>query len=435
MHSNKPNRLNTVLTTKDREPNLSRGLDFYKLTMGDMAYEKHPEIEVTFTLKNRNSHQPLGQYVEPDALQLRLDRIRAKGFTVDEIGYYASLKAQDGEARFTADYLDHIAQIQLPAVTITKNETTSELNAQTCGPWTDVSLWETVIMSEINEEYYTNFLQHHDLQLEDIYAQGNARLDTKIQRLSARPDIKFADFGTRRRFSADWHEHVIERLTNELPNNFIGTSNPWFAYKYGIAPIGTFAHEMPMVYAGLEDAQGNNPLNGHHKMLTDWEQHYRGDLSIALTDTFGSDFFFADFSKEQAESWRGLRHDSGDPIKFGERVLEFYKENEVDPRTKTLVFSDGLDIDKIEELADYFAGRINLLFGWGTSLMNDVGLPSNNFVVKATHIATFDGREAHTVKLSDDEGKHTGPAEKVLQYQLERDRKIGKVVASQVSTA
>lgn len=396
---------------KNYEPNLSRGLDFYKLTMGDMAYEKHPDAEVTFTLKNRNHSQPLSEYVTSEALQGRLDAIRARGFTAEEIAYYASLKAQDGDARFTEEYLDHIVDMELPEVSITVDPDTNDLAVETTGPWTDVSLWETVVMSEVNEEYYSNLLKSHDASLGDLYTEGDRRLDQKIAKLIDRPDIKFADFGTRRRFSADWHEHVIKRLTNELPDNFVGTSNPWFAYRYGLKPIGTFAHEMPMVYAGLADAAGVNPLEGHTQMLQDWQEHHSDDLSIALTDTFGSEFFFNDFTRDQAAQWNGLRHDSGDPFAFGERVISFYQKNGIDPTTKTIVFSDGLSVDKIVELADYFQDRIKLTYGWGTSLMNDLGLPANNFVMKATKVNGTD-----TVKLSDDEGKHTGPVEKIALY-------------------
>ncbi len=397
---------------KDYEANLSRGLDYYKLTMGDMAYEKHPDAEVTFTLKNRNIDQPLSQYVAPEALQHRLDAIRERGFTPEEIAYYAGLQAQDGDARFTPEYLDHLADMELPRVSIDIDPQTNDLAVQTIGPWTDVSLWETVVMSEVNEEYYARLMEDRSLSIDDLYDEGDRRLDEKIAKLQQRPDIKFADFGTRRRFSADWHEYVIERLVTELPETFIGTSNPWFAYKHDLAPIGTFAHEMPMVYAGLSDEAGNNPLDGHTQMLADWQEHHRGDLSVALTDTFGSEFFLDDFTPEQAEAWKGLRHDSGDPIEFGERVIAFYKQHNIDPTTKTIVFSDGLNVDKIIELADYFKGRINLLYGWGTSLMNDLGLPANNFVMKATNVNGVD-----TVKLSDDEGKHTGPVEKVALYQ------------------
>jgi nicotinate phosphoribosyltransferase len=273
-------------------------------------------------------------------------------------------------------------------------------------------------------------METHDLSIEDLYAEGNRRLDDKIARLQARPDIKFSDFGTRRRFSAKWHEHVVSRLAQECSENFVGTSNPWFAYKYDLTPIGTFAHEMPMVYAGLEDANGGDPLDGHTKMLKDWQDHYKGDLSVALTDTFGSEFFFTDFTAEQAHDWRGLRHDSGDPFDFGERVIDFYAQHEIDPTTKTIVFSDGLDIDMIEKLADHFSGRINLMFGWGTSLTNDLGLPSNNIVMKATHVNQTD-----TVKLSDNIGKHTGPERQVQRYQSSVAGKLSKNALRQVFLA
>jgi nicotinate phosphoribosyltransferase len=387
--------------------------------MGNVAYEKHPDADVTFTLKNRRSEQPLSEYVSPIALKERLDTLRIHGFRPEEIAYFAGLQAQDGNARFTTDYLDHLADLELPEVTIGTNADTSDLTVTTSGPWADVSLWETVVMSEINEEYFARLMESHSLSLDDLYDEGDRRLDEKIARLQARPDIKFSDFGTRRRFSAKWHEHVIERLARECPDNFVGTSNPWFAYKYDLTPIGTFAHEMPMVYAGLEDANGGNPLDGHATMLQDWQDHYKGDLSIALTDTFGSEFFFTDFTPEQAKEWRGVRHDSGDPVAFGERVIDFYQQLDINPATKTIVFSDGLDIDMIEQLADHFKDRIQLLFGWGTSLTNDLGLPSNNIVMKATHVNGVD-----TVKLSDNIGKHTGPEHLVDRYQSEVVRRI-----------
>ncbi|HEX7484499.1 MAG TPA: nicotinate phosphoribosyltransferase [Candidatus Saccharimonadales bacterium] len=402
------------------ETHLSRGLDFYKLTMGNVAYEKHPEAQVTFTLKNRRAEQPLTEFVTPKALAERLESLRQRGFQPEEIAYFAGLEAQTGEARFTPDYLDHLASLTLPTIDIATDPITNELQVQSTGDWADVSLWETVVMSEINEEYFEQLMQRNNLKLDDLYAEGNRRLDAKIARLKARPDIKLSDFGTRRRFSAEWHEHVISRLALECPDNFVGTSNPWFAYKYDLTPIGTFAHEMPMVYAGLEDAAGGNPLDGHATMLRDWQDHYQGDLSIALTDTFGSEFFFADFTPEQAQKWRGVRHDSGDPFAFGERVIDFYQQLEIDPATKTIIFSDGLDIDMIEKLADHFSGQIQLMFGWGTSLTNDLGLPSNNIVMKATHVNGVD-----TVKLSDDTGKHTGPEQLVQRYQSAVADRIG----------
>lgn len=412
------------------EARLSQGLDYYKLTMGEVIHQQHPDAEVTFTLKNRSESQPLSQYVTADALNERLTTIAERGFAPEEIAYYAGLQAQDGTARFSADYLDHLADMQLPVVSVDTNPENGELQVQSTGPWPDVSLWETVVMSEANEEYYVQLMQQNNIDPATIYAEGDRRLTDKIQRLQARPDILIADFGTRRRFSAAWHEHAIERLANECGDNIVGTSNPWFAYKHDLAPIGTFAHEMPMVYAGLADQAGDDPLDGHHQMLKDWQQHYGGDLSTALTDTFGSEYFFSDFSAQQAHDWKGLRHDSGDPVEFGEKVIEFYIDHDIDPTTKTIVFSDGLNIDAIESLAEHFRGRVKVLFGWGTSLMNDLGLPANHFVMKATHVNGVD-----TVKLSDDVGKHTGPEALVQRYQTLAVQHIGAAATRTVISA
>jgi nicotinate phosphoribosyltransferase len=391
---------------------ISSDLDYYKYTMGDVIHETHPDDEVTFTMKNRNLARPLAEYVTPELLGARLDAIRERGFDTEEITYLAGLQAQNGEARFTAAYLDRLADMKLPPANVMLHPETHDLAVTSTGAWADVSIWETVVMSEINELYYEQYLQKNGLHVDALYQEGDARLDEKIAKLHEHPDIRFADFGTRRRFSRAWHEHVVERLANELPNQFVGTSNPWFAYKYNLAPIGTFAHEMPMVYAGLADKRDGTPLVGHGEMLRDWERHYQGDLSIALTDTFGSDYFFSDYTPEQAHEWRGLRHDSGDPIDFGEKAIDFYLKHEIDPTEKTIVFSDGLDVDEIIRLSTHFAGRINLLFGWGTNLMNDLGIPANNFVMKATAV-----NDTPTVKLSDDAGKHTGPEDYVERYQ------------------
>jgi len=421
-----------LLTITERqetpERHLSDGLDFYKLTMGQVALERFPDAEVVFTMKNRAGDYPLSEYVDIDQLDARFAEIQVNGFTTEEIAYFAGLKAQNGEARFDQAYLDFLADIHLVDVTVSIDETTDDLMISAKGPWANVSIWETVVMSEVNEQYYQHLLEDKGVTMQEAWDKGDQRMDEKIALLKERPDIKFSDFGTRRRFSAEWHEHAIAKLAKELPNNFVGTSNPWFAYKYGLAPIGTYAHEMPMVYAAMADKNGLNPLEGHTQMMQDWYERYDKDLSIALTDTFTSEFFFTDFTKEQAEKWRGLRHDSGDPIEFGERAIEFYKENGIDPTTKTIIFSDGLDIDTIIELADHFKAKINVMYGWGTTLMNDMGFRANNFVMKATNANGID-----TVKLSDNEGKHTGPTAQVDRY-IEDARAMVEAALQEMAT-
>jgi len=412
------------MTTTERTPLLSQGLDYYKATMGQLEFERHSDIEVTFELKNRATLN-LSDFVSAEELQARLDTLRG-GWSPEEIAYLASLQNQDGTAQFSESYLDFLADNPLPPVTV-NYDAEGDLNVSTTGSWPLVTFWETVVMSELNELYFANKLSSEGTTLDTLYAEGDRRLDEKIKLLKSRPDILFSDFGTRRRFSYEWQKHVIERIATELPDNFMGTSNIYLAHELGLKPIGTFAHELPMVYAALADAHGDNPLDGHNQVIQDWQTQYKGDLSTALTDTFTSDYFFTDFTAEQAATWRALRHDSGDPIEFGEKVIGFYDKLAIDPHEKTIVFSDGLDIETIIRLADTFAGRINVIFGWGTTLTNDLGVKANNFVMKATA-----ANGTPTVKLSDTSGKHTGPAEKIELYKGKVDEALARAAISQL---
>lgn len=395
---------------------ITMGLDYYKPTMSQLAYEQEPNAEVTFTFKNRGE-QRLADYIDAQELQARFDRMQERGWTELELDYLASLHNNDGERVFNDDYLDYLSQSELPKVTVRHDEASDDIAIESTGPWALNTFWETVVMSEANEVYFENFVRANGLDLEEIYNEGQTRLEDKMTTLRANPDIKIAEFGTRRHFSMKWQNHVVSQLAQHCPDNLIGTSNVSLARAHGLKPIGTFAHEMPMVYAALADARGENIRSSHQQFLTEWYTRYGEDLSIALTDTFGTDFFFADFTKEQAENWHGTRHDSGDPIVFAERLIAFYEEKGIDPQTKTVVFSDGLDIDQIVMLQEKFAGKMNVMFGWGTTLTNDLGLPALNIVMKATHVRdTATNQEAMTVKLSDNAGKHTGPAELITNY-------------------
>jgi len=394
---------------------LSQGLDYYKATMGQVEFDKHPDTIVTFELKNRGANK-LSEYVTPEELSARLEELQ-HGWQPKEIAYLAGLTNQDGGPRFTADYLDFLLDNPLPPVEVGTDED-GELTVKTTGAWPLVTFWETVVMSELNELFFANKLAAEGSSLEELYTEGDRRLDEKIAILKNRPDIKFSDFGTRRRFSYDWQRHVIERVATELPNNFMGTSNIFLAHEFGLKPIGTYAHEMPMVYGAEEQLKGNDPLDGHHKMLQDWQEIHRGDLATALTDTWTSEYFFTDFTPIQAEAWNGLRHDSGDPFEFGEKVITFYEQYDINPTDHTIVYSDGLDVDMIVALADRFQGRIKLVFGWGTTLTNDLGVKANNFVMKATEVARAEAPDEvqPTVKLSDIAGKHMGTPEDIELY-------------------
>lgn len=400
---------------------LSSGLDYYKLTMAQHAHEQEPNAEVTFTFKNRDQlNQPLSEYITVADLQARFDTIGARGFHADELVYFGTLKNEAGEQVFSSIFLDHIATNPLPPVKVklqADEQGAEDIAITTTGPWEMATFWETIIMSEVNEAYFEKYIGTHNININDLYDEGDRRLNEKITLLQENPTIKFADFGTRRRFSLRWQKYVIERLSRECPDNLIGTSNVGIANGENLKPIGTFAHEMPMVFAGLANARGKNIRASHGSFLDGWRKRYNEDLSIALTDTFTTDFFFEDFTKEQAESWRGVRHDSGDPYEFGERLIAYYEANGIDPCSKTLVFSDGLDMQQILTLNNRFEGRIKLVYGWGTTLTNDLGLKPLNIVMKATHVTdTVTGQTADTVKLSDNPAKGTGPKELLAAY-------------------
>lgn len=412
---------------RQQTTHLSQGLDYYKATMSQLEYEKHRDAHVTFELKNRGNNL-LSEYVTPEELTQRLETLR-QGWQPDEIAALAGLQNQDGKAQFSENYLNYIADSPLPSVDVRLDER-GDIAATTSGEWPLVTFWETVVMSELNELYFENKLKAEGTSLEALYEEGDRRLDEKIAILKERPDIQFADFGTRRRFSYGWQQHVIERVAQELPENFIGTSNIYLAHKLGTQPIGTYAHELPMVYAALTDSEHRNPLEGHTEMLRDWEEVYKGDLSVALTDTFTSEYFFESFVGDQAKSWKGLRHDSGDPVEFGEQAIAYYESRGIDPASKAIVFSDGLDIDTIISLADHFKGRINTTFGWGTTLTNDLGLTPNNIVMKAVEV-----NGTGTVKLSDNEGKHTGTPEKIGFYQRKVDTALGALALMRTKVA
>jgi len=396
---------------------ITAGIDYYKPTMSQVAFEQEPNAEVTFTFHNRGE-QRIADYVDQNYLQARFDQLQKTGFRDDEINYFRSLKKSDGNYVFSNEYLDYLAINVLPKVKVSFDEGINDIAIETTGPWALVTFWETIVMSEVNEAYFESYMVQNNIDPNDLYDEGERRLEEKIEVLLQNPDIKFSDFGTRRHFSLRWQKHVVDTIKAECPDNFSGTSNIELAHSLGLKPIGTFAHEMFMTYAGLADARGEDIRASHNKFLNVWYDKYGEDLSIALTDTFGSDFFLEDFTPEQANKWKSLRHDSGDPYEFGKKVIDFYENLGIDPNTKTIVFSDGLDLQTILTIRDRFRGKINTIFGWGTTLTNDLGIKPLNVVMKATHGRLPEtGQEADFVKLSDNLGKHTGPEELVNKYQ------------------
>lgn len=377
-------------------------VDFYKLTMAQLAFLEFPDVPVKFEFKNRTAKICLSDFINEEELRGELDHVRRiKGISEREENYLRSL------GFFQESFIGFLKNLSLPEYSLERNEQGYAVSFE--GRWPEVTFWETICLSIVSELYYRSLMVNMiQMDRKGIYAEGRRRLDEKIRVLKANPDIRFIEFGTRRRFSWAWQQFVIDKLEQEVPSQLLGTSNVAFAMKRGMRPIGTFAHEMFMVFSGIFR---NDLLGSHNKVLEYWRALYGDNLSIALTDTYGTDFFFRDMTRRQAEEWKGLRQDSGDPFEFGEKSIRFYESLEIDPRSKLIVFSDGLDVEKIVRLQNRFQDRIGLSFGWGTNLTNDLGFGSLSLVAKAVRSNGYG-----TVKFSDNLAKATGRAEDIQLF-------------------
>ncbi len=382
-------------------------LDFYKLTMAQIAWKYYSATPVKYSFKNRTQGVNLGDAIKEDHLRGELEHVSGLRFKDEELQYLENLKFGD-KPIFDKRFLRYLKHLKLEGVAVQKNSEGYSIDVT--GSWPKTILWETLILSIVNELYYRNQLRDA-MDIEEAEEEGLYRLRQKILTLEKNPDIAITDFGTRRRFSHEWQEFVLEHLKLILPRQLTGTSNVFFAKKFGIKPIGTFAHEMYMIFSGIYSRSDEEIRASHNKVLECWFREYGEALSIALTDTYGTDFFFKDFTKDQAEKWRGLRHDSGDPIAFGEKAITFYQSHSIDPKRKLIVFSDGLDIETIVKLHNHFKGRIQTGFGWGTNLTNDLGFKPLSLVVKAVEA---DGHGL--VKLSDNIAKAVGKPEDIKRF-------------------
>lgn len=397
---------------KDESPIITSllDIDFYKFTMGQLAFKRYPDVPVTYAFKNRTKRVCLAGHIDLGELREELDHVRTLQFNKSELHYLRGTN-EYRERMFGEDYLQFLANLRLPSYQLAKGG--GDLFLEFSGNWAEAIYWETIALTIINELYYRSILKGLSwFERNSVFATGQLRLSEKIKRLKERPEITFCDFGTRRRFSKFWQDYVAQSLASELPSNqFLGTSNTYLAMKYGLLPMGTSAHELFMVMAGLMADADGGILQATGRVLRDWWEEYGWGLSIALTDTFGTDFFFRIMTQEQARDWKGLRQDSGDPIEFGEKAIAFYDSHGVNPREKLIVFSDGLDVDLIFKIADRFRNRIRCTFGWGTNLTNDLGFPALSLVIKTVRAA---GRGL--VKLSDNLAKAIGQPADVERY-------------------
>jgi nicotinate phosphoribosyltransferase len=400
--------------------------DFYKFTMGQLIWRRYPQVRTTFTFQCRTPKARIGDVIDIGELREQFDHARALTFTNSELHYLRGTNEYQ-QRMFDEDYLDFLRGLRLPEYRIARRGAELELVFE--GPWREVTYWETVAISIVNEMYYRTLLRALSrFEREAIVAQGIIRLREKIHALRRAPDVVFSDFGTRRRFSGTWQHYVDDTLMQELnggssEGQFLGTSNTYEAMVSGLMPMGTSGHELPMVVAGLLDQGDDDPdwlRKAQRQVLDDWWEQYGWGLSIFLPDTFGTDFFLTLVGPDDLRQWKGFRWDSGDLGEFGERIVRLYEEHGIDPKEKVLVPSDALDLSVILDAQQRFGGRIRMSYGWGTGLTNDLldnvmmgdrWFGPLSLVVKATHA---NGRGL--VKLSDNPAKAIGEPKDVERY-------------------
>ena len=382
--------------------------DLYKFTMMQVVLHHFPGAQVEYRFKCRNPGVDLARFA---------DEIR------DEVRSLCSLQFLDAELLYLrsmrfikSDFVDFLGLFKLNEKYIDiVPQSSGELEISIKGPWLHTILFEIPVLAIVNEVYFRNTQPEADV------AEGRRRLETKIEQLQGEglADLKIADYGTRRRFSKKWHEEVLRTLSAKLgpvlvparttgkPPQLAGTSNVLFAMKLGLIPLGTMAHEYLQACQALGPRLRDSQVFGFEM----WGREYRGDLGIALSDVYGMNAFLRDFDLFFCKLFDGSRHDSGDPFQWGERMLAHYTANRVDPRTKTLIFSDGLTVPRTIELYQQFRGRCLLAFGIGTNLTNDLGYEPLQIVIKMVRC-----NDQPVAKLSDTPSKNMCEDEKYLAY-------------------
>ena len=374
--------------------------DLYKFTMMQAVLHQFPGAQVEYRFKCRNPGIELASMVNEIRSEIR--SLCSLKFKESELRYLRSLRFIKSDF---VDFLD-LFRLNEKYIEITPLPN-GEIDIHIQGPWLHTILFEIPVLAIVNEVYFRNTQKVPDLM------EGRRRLDTKIAQLQAKglETLKIADYGTRRRFSRAWQEEVLRvmsaRLGTGTQGQFAGTSNVYYAFLLGLTPLGTMAHE----YLQACQALGPRLRDSQVFAFESWAKEYRGDLGIALSDVYGLNAFLRDFDMFFCKLFDGARHDSGDPFTWGERMIQHYRFNRVDPRTKTLIFSDSLTVPRTIELFQQFNGRCQLAFGIGTNLTNDLGYEPLQIVIKMTRC---NGQPV--AKLSDTPGKGMCDDEKYLAY-------------------
>jgi nicotinate phosphoribosyltransferase len=375
--------------------------DLYKFTMWQALLHRHPaaQAEYEFVCRNQPAYPLSALKAE---VEQELDHLCSLTFSEEELDYLRRLRF------IKSDFVDFLSLFRFQRRFISVDTDGPVLVIRAVGPQVHVTGFEIYVLCIVSELYFRRFDQ------DAAISEARKRLVDKIELLREFAEqpaklhpFEFFDFGVRRRFSGAWQEEVVTTLARDVPHYFKGTSNVYLAKKHALVPMGTMAHE----YLQSFQAFGTRLRDFQKAALEDWVQEYRGDLGTALTDVVGMDAFLADFDLYFAKLFDGLRHDSGDPIEWGEKAIAHYKKLRLNPHTKRLVFSDSLNLSKAFSFYRHFADRIMTGFGIGTDLSNDTGIAALNIVMK---LMSCNGQPV--AKLSDAPGKTLCRDETFLAY-------------------
>jgi nicotinate phosphoribosyltransferase len=389
--------------------------DFYKLLMLQTVFRRHADVQVEFSLINRSRQVPLAELVDEADLRAQLDHIRGLRLTRGESTWLRGNTFYGKRWMFGPEFMAWLEDFRMPPYELRRRGDQYELTFR--GSWPEAMMWEIpalAVLMELRSRAVTRDMGQFALQV--LYARAMTRLWEKIERLRALPDLRISDFGSRRRHSFLWQDWCVQAMTEGLGKRFSGTSNCLIAMRRDLEAIGTNAHELPMIYAALAEDDAEL-AEAPYRVLEHWHRDYDGNLRIILPDTYGTKGFL-ERAPEWLASWTGIRIDSGVPEEGAETAIAWWESRGQDPREKLVIFSDGLDVERIEALYARFHGRVKLGFGWGTLLTNDFrglapgdALAPFSLVCKAVSAG---GRP--TVKLSDNPAKAIGPPAEIARY-------------------
>ena len=371
--------------------------DLYKFNMDQVIFHKHTDLNGEYYFKCRNEGVVFSQEVV-DEINAQIDHLCTLRFTKEELDYLRSIRF------IKNDYVEFLRLWHPIREYVTAQRTENgELSLVVKGPLFSAMQFEIYLLEIVNEVYF-----RMNFDYEKLLKSAQERLNKKIRAFNdGTYTFTFAEFGCRRRLSREWEDVVVKRLATET-RNCAGTSNVYLAKKHNLKPIGTYAHEFVQMYQGIDSI----PLAyTNHYAMQDWYDEYDGDNGTALTDTVTTDLFLLDFNRSMVNNYSGVRHDSGDPYEWGEKIIAHYEKYGVDPRTKQLLFSDSLSFDKAQALYDHFRDRSKVSFGIGTFCSNDTCEPALNIVIKLQYV---NGRPV--AKLSDTPSKAMCQDDGYLEY-------------------